>query len=609
MNITYGVKDLTGYFDKTNIVNKNTYNKYLNETLDLIIDYLSQICGPTKLNAMFVVPDGGGKTTRIFSKDGINMLNAMEFYNPIQKDIVHAIRHIGLSIDQAAGDGSTTTMLFAALLLKNIINSENPEFKLSTLSIQEIKNKFTKQLALINFLLYDGLKITLDKLQNKFPDQINQIKHDLIYKQVIHSSHGNVKFAEVITELITQLPVTRLESITYTEARRTDSPELQIHIPEADYSSQVYCHTPFSNNTNFNTELVYQNCQIIIVKELGLDTVLDIVRYKKEEKIKDLPIIIISPHVDNIAVKEFFTQEFNYSNLSVFSFIGMGAENRGVSLQERTLLAINKNMSIINDGVSDIFIIPCEKVEFKYNKFMYFYGLLPETDTIEHYYYHNRDKNIYYNDFIETVETRLKDLKDSSVIMQQEIDWLEDVLDNLIIPKKPKLILGGDLTQRNSNKDAFHDAIKSVLPILTDGFYINVWYTIKDITQYLPLSPIIEMLSATIQELIDIINFPKISDLCLTSTDNIVNTINIFKDQDLNPDNSIRNELQRNYYNVVKNIILKDVPEKNILQSTLPIHASIMIDVLFNKILSVVMMGFVSYVIYQQAIFDEQKDT
>jgi hypothetical protein len=581
----YFVHDLTDKFEKTNIVPKDEYKKYILKTTEFIIEHLKNICGPLANNVMFVLPEASGRTNRVFSKDGINMLNAIEFHNPIQKDIVNAITDIGKAIDLSAGDGTTSSMLFASIFLYNLYT--NNLSNVSSISIQEIKNTYTTLTSFFHEQLNKYL-VTIDKLETLYPS--DNIRYNLIYKQILHSTHGNKYFAKIISDLLEYIPNDRLDSISYTEAKRSDTPELEIFYPDYDYMSDVYCHTPFSNNDMFGTELLLEDVQLIFLYHLNHESIQRIY-YDTSNKIdKDKNTIIFATKVDTVDIQKFFNDTFFTKTLSVFSLIGMGAEKRSTSLQEHIILSIAKSLTqivgITNQDV--ISITSCDKIHFKFNKNMYFYGLIPETNTNQHPYYldktdEEKKEHFYYHSVLHKFSEYIIDIKQSPTPMKQELQWFEDCINSLIIVRKPKLILGGGLQNRNNNKDAFHDAVKSLLPILTEGFYVNIWEVLFQILNTYEIDENDSLLIhykniflQSLQQLLDIIK------------SNTANYCNIIKYPD-----------HEQYFTFIGSKIL--------FPAEVPMIPKILIDVLFEKLLNIIMMKYISFVVHYQAIYDPKE--
>jgi hypothetical protein len=581
------VKDLQGLYNATNIVNKTEYQQYLLETLDIIIDHLKDICGPMSNTAMFIYKDSSGKTNHIFSKDGINMLNSMEFYNPIQQDIIYTISQIGHFIDTTSGDGSTTSMLFAALLLKELYDPKYDHI-FTKYPLEEIKYFYKDRLQYLQKLLNESYKLTVKDLS---PNQ----KRTLIYKQVLHSSHNNTEFAHVITELLDYIPDVKLDSISYTESNRSDSLPLSIYHPKADYITTVHHHTQFTNNINFNTELMYDNVQLVFAPRLGWDEITILKEQFSNPKYFSLehPVIIFTPRPEPMAIKNLYEDDTVISHISVFSFTGMDAPNREVPFQESIILSICNEFKIYQDPILTFYITHCDQIEFKYGKQMNFYGLIPKTTSSYHPYYHEKNnEHEYYQTFITKITDRINELKNSPIPMKQELTWLEEVLDDLIIVRKPKLVLGGDINQRNNNKDAFHDAVKSLLPILTEGYYLNIW------------------------ELLLVVLIKEENNIICDMENELSKHIYM----------SIYQTIHKLYYDYVLPGILNRQEDSEILglanhrltytqddinkilqyylefEPILPINASLMVETLFTKIVPIIMMRFLSYAIYQGSI-------
>ena len=63
---------------------------------------------------MIVSPSGGKCETNVFTKDGRNIINSMNFVSPIEEIFKEMMVHIASRVDNKAGDGTTSSMYLAA---------------------------------------------------------------------------------------------------------------------------------------------------------------------------------------------------------------------------------------------------------------------------------------------------------------------------------------------------------------------------------------------------------------------------------------------------------------------------------------------------------------
>lgn len=163
----------------SNIVKKKNLRKVQSETLQDIADVLSLTAGPFGSNTILLHDNQFNE----YSKDGHKVLSNIKFYNAlesgIQSELVELTRHIVKEV----GDGTTSTVLLANIIFKELCKyQENhgnvPEFK-----------------------IIESLKEVVEDIKKIIESHKHDVALDDIYKICMISTNGNEEISEIISNV------------------------------------------------------------------------------------------------------------------------------------------------------------------------------------------------------------------------------------------------------------------------------------------------------------------------------------------------------------------------------------------------------------------------
>jgi chaperonin GroEL (HSP60 family) len=95
---------LNAHVGMTNVIEQGDIDTTMLKTFATIKATLEDHCGPYGKYAMLVDPTNP-VSQPAFTKDGINILRAMEFVSPIERYVKNTVAYIGSRVERAAGDG------------------------------------------------------------------------------------------------------------------------------------------------------------------------------------------------------------------------------------------------------------------------------------------------------------------------------------------------------------------------------------------------------------------------------------------------------------------------------------------------------------------------
>ena len=102
----------------SNIIEGDNIDNIMNNTFVKIANVLSDHCGPYGMFAM--IPSEDGLSDPKFTKDGMNIVRAMEFINPMEREVQDNLLYIAGKVERASGDGTTSSMIIVCEVLKTL---------------------------------------------------------------------------------------------------------------------------------------------------------------------------------------------------------------------------------------------------------------------------------------------------------------------------------------------------------------------------------------------------------------------------------------------------------------------------------------------------------
>ena len=105
----------------TNIIEHDEIRSTMMETFIELAEKLKKHCGPFSGTAILTNPDDM-MAEPVFTKDGINIVNAISYAAPMQDFVRKQLAYMGARIDRSAGDGTTSSMIIMAYTMSNLLN-------------------------------------------------------------------------------------------------------------------------------------------------------------------------------------------------------------------------------------------------------------------------------------------------------------------------------------------------------------------------------------------------------------------------------------------------------------------------------------------------------
>ncbi len=163
----------------TNIVSKDKLREVQLDTLQVLADTVAQTAGPYGSNTQIIKQQAVNE----YTKDGHNVLSAVQFYKPIEIGIQQEMKEVTRYIVKTVGDGTTSAVLLSYNIFKSLYEME--------LSHPDIRP----------YQLINTFKLIVDKLIEYIKENTRECKIEDIYDICMISTNGNKEISESISQI------------------------------------------------------------------------------------------------------------------------------------------------------------------------------------------------------------------------------------------------------------------------------------------------------------------------------------------------------------------------------------------------------------------------
>lgn len=228
-------------------------------TFSDIAEVLSDHCGPYGQFAMITTPNNR-VAEPVFTKDGINIVRAMEYMSPMEEFARTTLAYIGSRIETAAGDGTTSSMMICATGLSNLLRYlKNTEY---TYSYNEMINTY-KDFADEVIELLDHYKYTLDKYST--PENRKDVIRRIAFHQAYTSSHGNRELSFAVADLFANTPEEAWNYMYIDKCKYETDKTYQVDYDDTQYTIQNVRSWPVGALTDeLGTKRVRKDAHVLI---------------------------------------------------------------------------------------------------------------------------------------------------------------------------------------------------------------------------------------------------------------------------------------------------------------------------------------------------------
>jgi hypothetical protein len=467
----------------TNRVSFDDFHKLAIQTLEDIVDNILPLCGPHALNNLVIYQSQADDFgMNVFSNDGIHILKKTEYVNPTQTYIANYIRYIAERVERAASDGTSTAIYLAASLVINLLIEVKKRREREVDPSKELSPFNLYRLMLMTNIITDDAITFLNQIREEIKaisinlDDVDvEIKRKLIYELALTSSKGDTKLTEFTTDQFMVVPKELYNNITYKRSPVETKEAFAIEIPEHDTSISVVASANTQYNSKLQTELVYDDCDILIVPNMftSASTVVEYLNFIKDTIEKHLVVVYLGGN-DNDIVNMERTIDPKMMTLCRYTATAAAFINNPLELYTIMTMADITPRDQINYTDLEESTIRGVKCRL-YGNSLYISDLFDHTtDPIHPNYIHKNNK--HYNKFCDELAERLVALQDSHLRSRNtdEINEFTRIYRNMVCSRLPYLIIGGSTTEHLSNINVVQDVLGVVSVAMEHGVVVDL---------------------------------------------------------------------------------------------------------------------------------------
>jgi hypothetical protein len=461
----------------SNIVDENKINDIMCETLKDLGNLLEDHCGPFGKFAMLPPDISNPLAEPVFTKDGINIVNSVNYLNPIQSITKDMLSYIGKKIDNAAGDGTTSSMLLSTHLLLHfkeyIKDNSDVYYKKFIKAYNNFTTKVIKEL--------DNYSLSIDLTDKDFVYKTS-------YKQAMTSSHGDKELSELVAELMSNLPKHAWNTLIFEKERKETVDRFKLKIDDSSYSLESYILSNQMLNSDVGTEFIAKDVDLIVTSsELHTNGIefLNLLQTIKSRTKDDKDLVIITGvGKDSKVVTEladlYFTKRKEGINIIIFRAMIL----HPVINDLEALYAIGGYCR--QDMIDNFIMYSNINLEYK-NEILYIYNLVDYLEDGMHPELVKETSPL--KSLIHIIEEFLIDIKESrgGVYQQSELpNRAKKIATNCKCKSQGHIVIGGSGYDNRASKDILVDALTSVKESLTHGISLGGYKSLRSaITNFL----------------------------------------------------------------------------------------------------------------------------
>ena len=218
----------------SNIVKKPVVRKVQLEALKQISDSLITSFGPMGSNSAIRANDVLTK----YTKDGHSILQGIQFRRPIEYTVKEDLEGITRHIVKTVGDGTTSAIMLAALIFKNMAALEARNTTPPIVLVERFKNEVNK---IIEEIMTHKKVVTVDD----------------IYKIALISTNGNRRVAQNLKDIYAEHGNNVFIDVTISN---TEDDQLKIYdglTLDAGYADPAFINNPKDKNVSIRNPKIY----------------------------------------------------------------------------------------------------------------------------------------------------------------------------------------------------------------------------------------------------------------------------------------------------------------------------------------------------------------
>ncbi len=462
----------TSWFDlqankaASNLIHAPQFTRVIHDVCNLIKTTLLHHCGPNASFAMLIDP-ARPDTVPQFTTDGINILRAIEFFNPLERMIKHELAYLGSATERAVGDGTTTAMIVGAEVLKELIRSRD-----SRPNFEKIRNEYEATKKVI-FPLLEQAAVHYNDLHSTTREEAIWY---LAYLQAYASSHQDDALSKTVADVFAQTPPEAWSGITFHRATYETKERITLIVDDAQFSCKAQVFDHVSLNAMGGTEYEMDDVCLFVPEEqlnAGDPISIKVMDAAAELAAQGRNVLIVTPagldmntasFLQRVVSPEFAIFHLSANNgLQFNDYFGL----RAVGGYANTMLTAATAEQKVVDAATNYVV--CKKVTYR-NKQLQFYGLYEQGETEEHPKCNDDHFGLKSAlDQLSLIIGRFENDPTPSAESQATLEQLRSLRNRMRYSKIRKIIVGGSSREHAHCIDVIMDALLATKNTLVHG--------------------------------------------------------------------------------------------------------------------------------------------
>ena len=467
----------------SNVLQKSVFLQHLTLVLGEIRDILLSHYGPYSKFALISNLDNVLAEPR-FTKDGIGIIQSMQYDNKVDEYLRQIISYIGSRIESAIGDGTTSAMLFATEYLAALLKS--PE--LCTIDYHTLTQAFSAMVKRFSKIEeeYEAISIknicTEDTVDSKYH---KQTVARFAFAQAYTSSHGDVELAKCVAELFVDIPEITWNYMTFNREGYETDKLIRLDYDDSQYSLDVDVLQPSMLTSDGGTTFNMDDGVLMLVPA-SIDTTSKISQEKfyaflkkvvnEEDTIcKGKKVLIIMPKFNDQANVMYIEQILNDAandhpdavrNIAIFQHYSVNPyANDFVHL---CYVAGMNYKDVISR--QELFYIDGVKAQFDHRKMRLYNLYAASEDTVVHPDAEKEGTPLYdYLKYLTMLMDQTKRAISSSPNAYKELEQFQKFYNKLYLCKHVSIVIGGPAYDNTAYLDIVKDTILATRLSLQKG--------------------------------------------------------------------------------------------------------------------------------------------
>lgn len=491
-----------------NVVDKDDLKDVTLATLAQLTKQLLSISGPHARNSFILynsstLNDGlntditGSGGVEVFTRDGIHCLSNIAYMSPLQRYIKdQLLAFMGRRVDACCGDGTTTSMIFTASFVANMMKRRD---KLTQYSITEIERAFKAISDVVIEKLAD-LKITKEDLVKNHGMSLQDAAKLIAYCQAYTASSGKMEVAAAIGEIFKHTPEVAWDYAIKQKYPYRETADYKVVAEEDAFEGifDVDIITPELCNIDLGRYYQRENVNLLIMRTgmlVNSNCITALVNFfgrHIEEKTDPGPMVILIPsqarsHDSNLmnglleTVRKHgfevfiaaYQRPMGYPKEYLYSMDAISAK---ADVPPFTELTVTNQDAVVLDP----FLIKCDVKIDHYNCYLNnvtkYHDCCTEEDRASGTHPGEKYPEAYPN-YVEWRDFFMRALEDEATKGDKALETVQKDLNNALMTmsllRSWHISIGGKSHDQNTIVHILDDAAKSALAAVKHGIYLN----------------------------------------------------------------------------------------------------------------------------------------